>query len=100
MVKKAKKKLKTKEELLEIMSEHLETQQMFALRLREKAESFIDLDEEEDTQSNKKKRNAWLNSYNAQVDAVSRTSASMIKIFNSALDNGEEEDDSSDSLVD
>jgi len=97
---KAKRKLKSKEELLEIMNEHLETQQMFALKLKEKAESFIDIDEGEDNQSNKKKRNAWLNSYNAQVDAVSRTSSSMIKIFNSALDNGEEEDDSTDSLVD
>lgn len=97
---KAKSKLKTKEELLEIMNEHLTTQQMFAMKLKEKAESYIDIEEEEDNQSNKKKRNAWLNSYNAQVDAVSRTSASMIKIFNSALDNGEEEDDSSDSLVD
>lgn len=97
---KAKSKLKTKEELLEIMNEHLTTQQMFAMKLKEKAESYIDIEEEEDNQSNKKKRNAWLNSYNAQVDAVSRTSATMIKIFNSALDNGEEEDDSSDSLVD
>lgn len=97
---KAKRKLKTKEELLEIMNEHLVTQQMFALKLKEKAESYIDVEEDEDNQSNKKKRNAWLNSYNAQVDAVSRTSASMIKIFNSALDDGEEEDNSTDSLVD
>lgn len=95
-----KQKLKTKEELLEIMSAHLETQQMFALKLKSKAESFIDIDEDEDNQKNKKKRNSWLSSYNAQVDAVSRTSASMIKIFNSGLENGEEEDDSSDSLVD
>lgn len=93
-----KTKIKTKEELLEIMNSHLDTQQNFALKLKAKAEFFVD--EDEDSKENKKKRNSWLSAYNAQVDAVSRTSASLLKIFNSDLSNGEEEDDSSDTLVD
>lgn len=96
---KQQKRIKSKEELLEIMNGHLSTQQMFAERLKEKAERYIDVEESEDTTSNKKKRNSYLSSYNAQVDAVSRTSASMIKIFNSSLEDGEEED-GSENLVD
>lgn len=96
---KAKKKIKTKEELLEIMNEHLTTQQKFALKLKAKAESYLDVDDEDDTRDTKKKRNSYLNSYNAQVDAVSRTSASMIKILNSNLEDVEEENDT-DTLVD
>lgn len=96
---KAKKKIKTKEELLEIMNEHLTTQQKFALKLKAKAESYLDVDGEDDTRDTKKKRNSYLNSYNAQVDAVSRTSASMIKILNSNLEDVEEENDT-DTLVD
>lgn len=96
---KAKHKIKTKEELLEIMNEHLTTQQMFALKLKSKAEQYVDVDGEDDNKDSKKKRNSYLSSYNAQVDAVSRTSASLLKIFNSSLEENEEED-GSDSLVD
>lgn len=93
------KKLKSKEELLEIMNEHLIAQQNFALTLKKKAEQFINVDEDDETKESKKKRNSYLYSYNAQVDAISRTSASMIKILNSSLDDGEEED-GTDTLVD
>lgn len=93
----AKPKLKSKEELLTIMNEHLATQQKFAEKLKEKAEKFID-DETLDKEG-KKNRNSYLNAYNTQVDAVSRTSKTMINIYNSSLDNDEEED-TSGSLVD
>lgn len=95
-----KKRIKSKEELLDIMNEHLSTQQKFAIQLKEKAEQYIDVDDEEDDSKTKKKRRSYLSAYNAQVDAVSRTSASMIKIFNSSLENEEEQEKGSDSLVD
>lgn len=87
-MKKQASKLKSKEELLSIMNEHLETQQRIAERLREKAESFIE--EEDPTKEGKTKRNSYLNAYNTQVDAVSRTSKTMINIYNSSLENEEE----------
>ena len=90
-------KLKSKEELLEIMNEHLKTQQKFAETLKAKAEQFIDDDDLD--KEGKKKRNSYLNAYNTQVDAVSRTTKTMISIFNSSLQNDEEEE-YSDSLVD
>lgn len=90
-------KIKSKEELLSIMNEHLATQQKFAEILKQKAEKFIS-DETLD-KDGKKNRNSYLNAYNVQVDAVSRTSKTMINIFNSSLENGEEEE-YSDSLVD
>lgn len=90
-------KLKSKEELLEIMNEHLATQQKFAEKLKEKAEKFID--DEDTSKEGKQKRNSYLNAYNVQVDAVSRTSKMMITIYNSSLENGEEEE-YTDSLVD
>lgn len=92
-----KEKIKSKEELLNIMNDHLATQQKFAKTLKEKAEKFID-DENLDT-NGKKNRNSYLNAYNVQVDAVSRTAKTMINIFNSSLENGEEEENA-DSLVD
>lgn len=95
-----KDKIKSKEELLQIMNEHLTTQQKFAMQLKAKAEQFIDVEDEEDDSKTKKKRRSYLGAYNAQVDAVSRTSASMIKIFNSSLENEEEQENGSDSLVD
>lgn len=90
-------KLKSKEELLEIMNDHLKTQQKFAETLKTKAEKFIE-DEELDKEG-KKNRNSYLNAYNTQVDAVSRSVKTMISIFNSSLQNDEEED-FSDSLID
>lgn len=84
-----KQRLKSKEELLEIMNEHLATQQKFAKMLKEKAEKFID--EEDTSKDGKRNRNSYLNAYNMQVDAISRTSKIMIAIFNSSLENGEEE---------
>ena len=96
MVKKAK--LKSREELLEMMNDHLATQQKFAEKLKVKAENAID--DDSFSKEDKKKRNSYLNAYNCQVDAVSRTAKTMINIFNSSITNGEEEDDYSDSLVD
>lgn len=90
-------KLKSKEELLEIMNEHLKTQQKFAETLKAKAEKFIE-DEELDKEG-KKNRNSYLNAYNTQVDAVSRSVKTMISIFNSSLQNDEEEE-YTDSLID
>ena len=91
-----KAKLKSREELLTIMNEHLATQQKFAEKLKEKAESAIDLDAP--TTEDKKRRNSYLNAYNQQVDAVSRTAKTMINIYNSSLNDEEEEYE--DSLVD
>lgn len=96
MVKKAK--LKSREELLEIMNDHLATQQILAEKLKVKAETSID--EDSFTKEDKKKRNSYLNAYNSQVDAVSRTTKTLISIYNSSITNGEEEADYSDSLVD
>lgn len=97
MVKNEKAKLKSKEELLSIMNDHLATQQKFAEKLKSKAEKFID-DESLDKEG-KKNRNSYLNAYNAQVDAVSRTSKTMINIYNSSLENDGEEENA-DSLID
>lgn len=94
---KQKAKLKSKEELLQIMNEHLATQQMFAEQLKSKAEKFIE-DENLDKEG-KKNRNSYLNAYNAQVDAVSRTSKTMINIYNSSLNEGDDEDETTDSLL-
>lgn len=92
-------KLKSKEELLDIMNKHLETQQKFAETLKAKAEKFINDENLDD--AGKKKRNSYLNAYNVQVDAVSRTTKTMISIVNSSLQNNEEqEEEYSDSLVD
>ena len=87
--KKQSKKLKSKEELLIIMNDHLITQQNIAERLRQKAEAFIE--EEDPTKEGKTKRNSYLNAYNVQVDAVSRTSKTLINIYNSSLENEEEQ---------
>ena len=96
---KAKAKLKSREELLQIMNEHLATQQMFAEKLKDKAQ--IAIDEGTSSKEDKKNRNSYLNAYNQQVDAVSRTTKTMMNIFNSSFNNGEEEDENySDSLVD
>lgn len=88
--------LKSKDELLCIMNDHLIVQQDFAERLKKKAIKYID-DEEED-EGGKKKKNKYLNDYNQQVDAISRTASALIRIQSSSLENAEEE--SSDSLVD
>lgn len=95
---KEKAKLKSKEELLTIMNDHLATQQRFAEKLKVKAEKYID-DEDLDKEG-KKNRNSYLNAYNVQVDAVSRTSKTMINIYNSSLEEDEETEDTSGSLVD
>ena len=90
----------TKDELLEIMNRHLKKQQEIAEKLLLKAESVLDCDEvDNDT---KKKRNHYINAYNTQVDAVSRTSASMLRIYNSSLESEEDEQEEkqSDSLID
>lgn len=97
MVKK-KAKLTSREELLEIMNEHLATQQMFAEKLKNKAELYID--DGGTSSEDKKNRNSYLNAYNQQVDAVSRTTKTMMNIFNSSYSGENEEEDLSDSLVD
>lgn len=86
--------IKSKEELLEIMNEHFKTQQEFALKLKKKAEKFIDDDEPD-----KKQVNRYLHAYNQQVEAVTKTSKMMINIYNSSYENGEEEE-ISNSLID
>lgn len=95
--------LKTKDELLEIMNDHLSQQQEFAERLREKAKFYVDAEgtKDEDT----KKKNHYLSAYNTQVDAVSRTTSAMIKIYGSQLKTSEEaeqkqQEEKHDSLVD
>lgn len=89
---------KTKDELLDIVNEHLQTQLQFAETLKQKALQYIDV--EEDTKESKSKTNRWLNAYNQQVDALSRTSSLLIKITSSSLENGEEDEKEEDSLVD
>lgn len=91
--------IKSKDELLKMMNDHLTQQQAFAMKLKNKALQYIDEEEKED----KKKRNQFLSSYNMQVDAVSRTASTIIKIYNSELSNGEEDekekDNSNEELV-
>lgn len=89
------KKLKSKDELLSIMNDHLIMQQEIAETLKSKALSFIDEDSDDD---GKKKKNRYLNEYNQQVDAISRTASALIRIYSSSLANGEQEN--SDSLID
>ena len=93
-------KLKTKDELLQIMSDHLTQQQEFALQLKEKAIYYVNLEgtKKEDT----KMKNHFLNAYNTQVDAVSRTSSAMIKVYGSSLQNKDdsENEKKTKSLVD
>lgn len=95
---KQESKLKTKDELLQIMSDHLSQQQEFAEQLKEKAIFYVNNEgtDKEDT----KMKNHYLNAYNTQVDAVSRTSSAMIKIYGSSLQNTNEKEKESKSLVD
>ena len=93
-------RIKSKEELLEIINDHFVTQQNFALKLKEKAEKYTDIDDDEDDSNAKKKRRSYLSAYNAQVDAVSKTVVTLIKINNSSLQNEEEQEEEFDSLVD
>lgn len=95
---KRESKLKTKDELLQIMSDHLSQQQEFALQLKEKALYYVNLEgtNKEDT----KLKNHYLNAYNTQVDAVSRTSSAMIKVYGSSLQNTSDGEEESKSLVD
>lgn len=93
-------RIKSKEELLEIINDHFVTQQNFALKLKEKAEKYTDIDDDEDDSKAKKKRRSYLSAYNAQVDAVSKTVVTLIKINNSSLQNEEEQDEEFDTLVD
>lgn len=93
-------RIKSKEELLEIINDHFVTQQNFALKLKEKAEKYTDIDDDEDDNKAKKKRRSYLSAYNAQVDAVSKTVVTLIKINNSSLQNEEEQEEEFDSLVD
>ena len=100
MVKDKKKNLKSKDELLKIMNDHLVQQQEFAERLKTQALKYISVDEEESDSDTKKKKNHYLNAYNQQVDAVSRTSATMIRIYSSSLENGDVEEDGYEELID
>lgn len=94
MVKKKQKDIKSKEELLEIMNDHFKTQQEFALKLKEKARSFID-----DEEGDKKMINKYLHAYNTQVEAVTKTSKMMISIYNSSYEESDQEE-ASNSLLD
>ena len=105
MMKNGKKKnkqgeLKSKEELLEIMNSHLITQQEMAEKLKTKALKYVDKDD--DSKQDKKQRNQYIYAYNQQVEAVSKTASTLIKIQNSSLKNGKEleEEEQSDELVD
>ena len=95
---KQESKLKTKDELLQIMSDHLTQQQEFALQLKEKAIYYVNL--EESSKEDTKMKNHYLNAYNTQVDAVSRTSSAMIKVYGSSLQTNDESEKESKSLVD
>lgn len=92
--------LKSKDELLLIMNSHLVTQQEMAEKLRIKALKYID--KEDDDKQDKKQRNQYMYAYNQQVEAVSKSATTLIKIQNSSLKNGKEleEEEESDSLVD
>lgn len=92
-----KEKIKTKSELLSIMNEHLLTQQSFAENFKAKAKLYVDV-EDDDEKSDKKKRNQYVSAYNAQVDAVSRTVSTLIKLQGSSLSNDDEEE--IESLID
>ena len=101
MDKKAKQSnLKTKDELLEIMNAHLSQQQEFAEILKQRAKYYIEAEgtDDEDT----KKKNHYLNAYNIQVDAVSRTTSAMLKVYGSQLKTSEEteQEEKHESLVD
>ena len=105
MVKKEKAKQgkpKTKEELLEVMNAHFNTQQELAEKLKKKALIYIDLEDsgEDDSKANKKKKNQYLYAYNQQVDAVSRTATMMIRIQGSSLkeDDSQEEKENESSI--
>ena len=101
MVKNKKKSsLKSKDELLKIMNDHLEQQQQFAEKLKGQALKYISIDEGDSDNDIKKKKNHYLNAYNQQVDAVSRTSATMIRIYNSSLENSDVEEESHEELID
>lgn len=96
--------LKTKDELLQMMNDHLAQQQEFAIRLKDKAKFYVDAEgtEDEDT----KKKNHYLSAYNTQVDAVSRSVSAMIKIYGSQLKTSEQveeqgkQEEKHESLVD
>lgn len=90
-----KKDIKSKEELLEIMNDHFKTQQEFAIKLKEKAQSFID-----DEDGDNKKINKYLHAYNSQVEAVTKTSKMMISIYNSTYEEDSEEEQQTNSLLD
>lgn len=94
-----KRTLKSKDELLKIMNDHLVQQQEFAEKLKTQAQKYISIDDEGDSDV-KKKKNHYLNAYNQQVDAVSRTSATMIRIYSSSLENGDVEEENSEELID
>lgn len=94
-----KPKRKSKDELLDIIYSHLQTQIEFADKLKVRALQYIDSEEKDD--GKKKRVSSFLNAYNTQVDALSRTTSTMIRLQNSSYTNGEEtEEESNDSLVD
>lgn len=101
MVKKKKQsELKSKEELLEIVNSHLVTQQEMAEKLRQKALKYVDK-EDGKNKDDKKARNQYIYAYNQQVEAVSKTVSTLIKIQNSSLKNDKEiEEEESDELID
>lgn len=100
MVKKKSTELKSKEELMEIMNNHLITQQEMAEKLKTKALKFID--KEEDKREDKKNRNQYIYAYNQQVEAVSKTASALIKIQGSSLmnENQLKEENQTGDLVD
>ena len=95
-----KQELKSKEELIDIMNSHLIAQQEMAMKLKAKALKYVD-SEDEDKQ-NKKNRNQYIYAYNQQVEAVSKTASSLIKIQGSSLKNEKEleEENETNDLVD
>lgn len=92
------KKLKSKDELLSIMNDHLIIQQEIAETLKEKALNFMNDEDDEDYKG--KKKNRHLNEYNQQVDAISRTASALIRIQSSNLQNDEKEEEHNESLID
>lgn len=80
---------KSKEELIEIMNRHLDSQQEIAETLRDKALLYMG-DDCTDTRENKKNRNQFIYAYNQQVEAVSKTVVSLIRIQGSSLKNDRE----------
>ena len=89
MKKNGKVKFKTKEELLEQMNYFLQLQIDIANKKEKDYKAF----EAECVKEGKKTKNPYLNELNNQIEAINRTCGALIRINQSSLENGENQDD-------